>query len=143
MVVFYPVALKWQLQSLDGSLLLFKSSACEEAFKTISQILDSIIASVVYLFTSSRIPVCFHNPLISFCAFSLFRKRENRQHEERLAVNIPSVCFKVRLAETSTLTVTQLAGPVHSENRLTKNFRVCHDFSLPYVVPNPFKQSDY
>ncbi len=81
MVVFYPVALKWQLESLDGSLVLFKSSACEEAFKTISQIPDSIIASVVYLFTSSSVPVCFHNPLIYFSAFSLFWNGENRQHE--------------------------------------------------------------
>ncbi len=72
MVVFYPVALKWQLENLDGFLLLFKSSAWKEAFKSISQIPDSIIASVVYLFTSSSVPVCFHNPLIYFSVFSVF-----------------------------------------------------------------------
>ncbi len=81
MVVFYPVALKWQLESLDGSLVLFKSSACEEAFKTISQIPDSIIASVVYLFTSSSVPVCFHNPLIISVRSHCFWNGENRQHE--------------------------------------------------------------
>lgn len=93
MVVFGPVALKRHLWSLDGSL---KSSAAEGAFKTIWWILDSIIAAVVYLFTSSGVPVCFHGSLICFSAVRTLSERDKTVRRGEDAVISPLCTLKNR-----------------------------------------------